>query len=301
MSAVTTPRTTPRVTTPTQPDSGKVAVVTGASTGIGRATAAAFARDGMKVVLAARRTERLNEAMKPLLAAGRDVIAVPTDVSDLASTQRLAAAALDAYGRVDIAFLNAGIAGSSPMRDIDLNGWHNIVDTNIYGLLHGIQTFLPILERQDTPGSLLATSSAAGVHGTSYNGAAYAATKSAQLTIMECLYGQLRDAGSRVHVGVVLPPLVRTHLAGDDPAIFDEISRRLSASGKSIALIEPEEFAEVVLEGVRNRSFWIEADMEQNQRLFGGRNGDTIRRASVLINRKAEAMSQHLPPDRYLW
>jgi NAD(P)-dependent dehydrogenase (short-subunit alcohol dehydrogenase family) len=289
------------VTTSTDPDGGKVAVVTGASTGIGRASAAAFAREGMKVVLAARRADRLADAVNPLLAAGYDVIGVPTDVSDWASTQQLAEQALDAYGRVDIAFLNAGVAGSSPLRDIDLAGWDTLIGTNVYGLLHGIKAFLPILERRPEGGSLLATSSAAGVHGTSYNGAAYAATKSAQLSIMECLYGQLRDAGSPVHVGVVLPPLVRTHLAGDDPAVFDEISRRLSASGKSIALIEPEEFAEVVLEGVRKRAFWIEADEEQNERLFGGRNGDTIRRAAVLINRKAEAMVAHLPPDRYLW
>ncbi len=280
---------------------GKVAVITGASTGIGRATAATFARAGMKVVLAARRADRLQAAVEPLRSEGLDVRGVVCDVADLASVEQLAAEAVQAYGRVDVAFLNAGIAGSSPMRDIDLDGWTHAIGTNLYGLLHGIKVFLPLLDRPDDPGSLLATGSAAGVHGVSYNGAAYATTKAAQLIVMECLYGQLRDAKSGVHVGMVLPPLVRTNLAGDDPGVFDSISAKLSAGGRSIALIEPEEFAEVVLEGIRERRFWIEADADQNERLFGGRNGDTITRGHTLIQRKADAMIAHTPPDRYLW
>ena len=289
--------------TPTaSPDlAGKVAVITGASTGIGRAAAAVLAREGMRVVLAARRADRLEAAVDGLRSAGHDVLGVACDVSDLAAVQRLAGEALRAYGRVDVAFLNAGIAGSSPMSDIDLDGWAQAIGVNLYGLLHGIKVFLPLLDRPDDPGSILATSSATGLHGVAYQGAAYAVTKGAQVTVMECLYGQLRDARSGVHVGVVLPPLVRTNLAGDDPLVFDAISKQLSGSGRSIALIEPEEFAEVVLEGIRERRFWIEADEDQNRRIFGGRNGDTITRGHTLIRRQADAMIQHTPPDRYLW
>jgi NAD(P)-dependent dehydrogenase (short-subunit alcohol dehydrogenase family) len=288
------------VSTPTDLH-GKVAVITGASTGIGRSTAAVLAREGMKVVLAARRADRLEAAVAPLRDAGHDVLGVPCDVADLASVQNLADEAVRAYGRVDVAFLNAGIAGSSPLTDIDMDSWSQAVGTNLYGLLHGIKAFLPLLDRPGDPGSILATSSATGLHGVAYRGAAYATTKGAQVTVMECLYGQLRDAGSGVHVGVVLPPLVRTNLAGDDPSVFDNISKQLSGSGRSIALIEPEEFAEVVLEGIRERRFWLEADEDQNQRIFGGRNGDTITRGHTLIQRQADAMIAHTAPDRYLW
>ena len=118
---------------------------------------------------------------------------------------------------------------------------------------------------------------------------------------MEALYGQLRDAESGVHVGVVLPPLVRTNLAGDDPAAWDEIERRMSGVPGAPALIEPHEFAEVVLEGIHGRSFWIEPTEEQNERLFGGRDSGAPLRKAKLIGRKADAMLNRTAPNRYLW
>jgi hypothetical protein len=167
------------------------------------------------------------------------------------------------------------------------------IGTNVYGLLNGIKVFLPILMNQAEGGSLLATSSAAGVHGTSYHTAEYAATKNAQLTIMECLYGQLRDAGSGIHVGVVLPPLVRTNLAGDDPSILAQVG--------PASIVEPAEFAEVVVEGLLDRSFWIETTEEQSHRLYGGRSADNVKRNAKRVQTKADAMINHEPPDQYLW
>jgi NAD(P)-dependent dehydrogenase (short-subunit alcohol dehydrogenase family) len=175
------------------------------------------------------------------------------------------------------------------------------VDTNVFGLLHGIKAFLPLLREQGDQGSLLVTSSGAGVHGTSYNTATYAMTKNARLTIVEALYGQLRDAGSDIHIGVVLPPLTRTNLAGDDLSIWTEVERMLATSSNAPALIEPDEVAEVVLEGIRDRSFWIEATDEQNERLFGGRDSGAARRKQALVGAKADAMLHRTAPDHYLW
>jgi NADP-dependent 3-hydroxy acid dehydrogenase YdfG len=183
---------------------GKVAVITGASTGIGRATAVVLAREGMRIVLAARRADRLAEPLQALTAAGHEAIAVATDVGRLSDVQRLADRTLEAFGRVDVVLLNAGIAGGGSLLDVDLDAWRASIDTNLFGLVHGIKVFLPILMGQEVPGGLLATSSATGVYGISYNGAAYATTKASQLAVMEALYGQLRDAKSPIHVGVVL-------------------------------------------------------------------------------------------------
>ena len=104
---------------------GKVAVVTGASTGIGRAAATAFARRGMKLVLAARRTERLRTAVAELHADGFDAVGVPTDVAELEQVRDLATAAYDAFGRVDVAFFNAGSPSVDRLVDPDLDVWRD--------------------------------------------------------------------------------------------------------------------------------------------------------------------------------
>lgn len=280
---------------------GKVAVITGASTGIGRATASVFGRAGMRLVLAARRPDRLNDALSEVTGAGYEAIAVPTDIGSFAEVQRLADAAVEAFGGVDVAFLNAGVPGGGSLLDIDLDSWHTAVDTNLYGLVHGIKAFLPLLSDAAEPGSLLATTSAAGIHGISYNTSAYAATKSAQLAVMEALYGQLRAAKSGVHVGVVVPPLTRTNLAGDDLGIWQQIEAGLAGRPGAPALIEPEEFAEVVLEGIRDRTFWIETTPDQNERFFSGRDAGADVRRTHLIRARAESMIERQPPDRYLW
>ncbi|HEY1829875.1 MAG TPA: SDR family NAD(P)-dependent oxidoreductase [Acidimicrobiales bacterium] len=280
---------------------GKVAVITGASTGIGRSCASVLARQGMRLVLAARRAERLQSTVAELVESGAEVLGHPVDVGVFEEVQGLADAAMQAFGQVDVVFLKAGVPGGSPLLDIDLDAWRGAVDTNVFGLLHGIKAFLPLLLEQGDRGSLLTTSSGAGVHGTSYNTPTYAMTKNAQLTIMEALDGQLRDAGSDIHVGVVLPPLTRTNLAGDDLSIWSAVEKMLATSADAPALIEPSEVAEVILEGIRARSFWIEATAEQNERLFGGRDSGAVRRKEVLIRAGANAMLHHSSPDPYLW
>lgn len=280
---------------------GKVAVVTGGSTGIGRATAAALADRGMRIVLAARRAERLDRAVHDLRDRGGDVIGVPTDVADSAAVRQLADVAFETFGCVDVAVFNAGAASADRLLEPDLHVWRRASETNVLGLVNCIAAFVPrMVERAPLP-SVLATTSGAGIHGTAYASAPYAATKAAQLSIMESLYGQARDAGLNLHVGVVVPPLTRTNLAGDDLSIWAHVVAGLAAGGVPAALIEPEELADVIVEGIERRSFWIEADLEQDARHFGGRNHATIVRNHEIIRAKAHAMIEHRPPDDYLW
>jgi NAD(P)-dependent dehydrogenase (short-subunit alcohol dehydrogenase family) len=282
---------------------GKVAVITGASTGIGRATARALASRGAQVVLAARREDRLNSTAAQLTAEGFSVAAVPTDVGDLASMQRLGDAALSRFGRIDVVLLNAGISTSGgDLLDPDFDAWNDAIRTNLYGVLYGIKALLPLVMKDGGSGSLLATTSGAGIHGTAYKGAAYATTKNAELTIMECLYGQLVDAKSDVHVGVIIPPLTRTNLAGDDPGVWEYVKRSLAeSSGDPVSIVEPEQFAEVIVEGIRDRVFWIESTEEQDNRLLGGHNERTAARRAARVQAKADAVVNHLPPTQYLW
>ena len=282
---------------------GKVAVITGASTGIGRATARALASRGAQIVLAARREDRLNSTAAQLTEEGFSVAAVPTDVGDLASMQRLGDATLSRFGRIDIVLLNAGISTSGgDLVDLDLDAWATAIRTNVYGVLYGIKALLPLVIKNGGNGSFLATTSGAGIHGTAYKGAAYATTKSAELTIMECLYGQLADAKSNVHVGVVIPPLTRTNLAGDDLGVWEYVERSLAeGAGGPVSIVEPEQFAEVIVEGIRDRVFWVESNEEQNIRLLGGRNESMAARRAARVQAKANAIVNHLPPTQYLW
>jgi NAD(P)-dependent dehydrogenase (short-subunit alcohol dehydrogenase family) len=196
-------------------------------------------------------------------------------------------------------FSTPAFTGGASLLDLSIDAWTASIDTNLYGLLNGIKVFLPLRRAQDD-GSLLATSSAAGMHGTSYNTAAYATTKNAQLTIMECLYGQLRDVNAKVHVGIVLPPLTRTNLAGDDPAIWEHIQEGMTRAGRLAAVIEPEEFAHVLVEVLLARRFLIETSEDQNQRFYGGRKPGAELRAK-LVQAKAGALINHTEPHPYLW
>ena len=118
---------------------------------------------------------------------------------------------------------------------------------------------------------------------------------------MESLYGQVRDEGLDLHVGVVVPPLTRTNLAGDDLSIWEHVATGLAAHGLPAAVIEPEAVAALVVEGIEQQRFWIEADAEQDARLYGGRNRANIERVHEIIRAKADAMIEHTPPDAYLW
>ena len=118
---------------------------------------------------------------------------------------------------------------------------------------------------------------------------------------MESLYGQVRDEGLDLHVGVVVPPLTGTNLAGDDLSIWEHVATGLAAHGVPAAVIEPEAVAALVVEGLEAESFWIEADLDQDARLYDGRNRANIERVHEIIQAKADAMIGHGPPDPYLW
>jgi NAD(P)-dependent dehydrogenase (short-subunit alcohol dehydrogenase family) len=281
---------------------GSVAVVTGSGGqhGIGRATASRLAEEGARVVLADIDEAALDATVADLRKAGHDVIGVPTDVSDLAAVQALADAAWEHYGRVDIAFLNAGVGGGGSLLDGEMADWNRVMGINFFGVLHGVKAFAPRMHAQGTPGHILATSSGSGVVGVMYQTPAYSAAKAAVCTLMECLYAQLRDLGSQVRAHVVLPPLTQTGLAGA-PEFMSHVQKGLQNGGVVTVLARPAEVAETVLEAIRADRFWAYHDHEADGRLAGGRFAADIAWQDDIIGKRAQSMIGRTAPDSYLW
>jgi NAD(P)-dependent dehydrogenase (short-subunit alcohol dehydrogenase family) len=281
---------------------GTVAVVTGSGgqRSIGRATARRFAEEGVRLVLADINEAALEATVADFRAAGFDVIGVPADVSDFGSVRHLADAAWEHYGQVDIAWFNAGVGGGGSLFDDEMADWSRVIGVNFLGVLHGIKAFAPRMMAQGTPGHILATSSGSGVTGTMYQTPSYSATKAAVLTLMECLYAQLRDAGSLIRAHVVLPPLTQTGLAGD-PAFMPMVQKGLQNGGVVTVLAQPEEVADTVLEAIKDGQFFATLDHEADERRLSGRFAKDIDWQHDIIQKRADALIGRTAPDPYLW
>jgi len=219
------------------PLKGAVAVITGASSGIGRAAAAAFARAGADLVLAARNEGALRSLAAELTPLGREVLVVPTDVTQRPQIKRLVEEALARFGRIDVYVSNAGIYHRCPVRDLRLEDVERVMAVNFYGFLHGVQEVLPhMLARRS--GHIVLVSSVDGKKGLPPDGA-YVAAKFAATGLAEVLRQELHGTG--VHVSTVLPGRV------DTPLIADLSVPWISAK------IPPERVAKAILKAVRKK------------------------------------------------
>lgn len=145
---------------------GKVVIITGASSGIGAASAKLLARKGAKVVLGARREDKLKQLAEEICAEGGEAIYQLLDVTQQADNDAIVQLALSTYGQVDVIFLNAGIMPSAPLSAMKTDDWHEMVDINIKGVLNGVAAVLPTFTAQKS-GQVIATSSVAGLKGLS--------------------------------------------------------------------------------------------------------------------------------------
>jgi NAD(P)-dependent dehydrogenase (short-subunit alcohol dehydrogenase family) len=250
---------------PVQP--GNVAVVTGAASGIGKALATAFATEGMRVVLADIDEERLRATSAGLADAGRDVFAVACDTSAEASVHELAAATLERYGAAHVLCNNAGVVGKGDAWRGPFSGWEWVIGINLYGVIHGIRAFLPIMEDQGV-GHIVNTASMAGL--VAVPGAApYNVTKSAVVALSEGLFIELKANGSPVRVSALCPGFVQTNLmAGQkwDARLGDEPPESSSQTAKQMDAflyegvqrgIDPSLVAAEVVDAIRAERFWI--------------------------------------------
>lgn len=187
----------------------KVVAITGASSGIGAATALLLAERGATVVLGARRTDRLDGIADGIRARGGRAVACTTDVTKREDLQVLVGRAVDEFGRLDVLVSNAGISKIGPVADGDVEGWSAMVDVNLKGVLHGIAAALPVF-REQGEGHLVTTVSTSGLKIVP-NQAVYAGTKNAVRTLLEALRQESTDGVLRTTS--VSPGVVRTELA----------------------------------------------------------------------------------------
>jgi NAD(P)-dependent dehydrogenase (short-subunit alcohol dehydrogenase family) len=256
---------------------GKVAVVTGGAGGIGRALGRAFAAEDMRVVLADAVPERLEEAMAELEATGAECLGVVTDVTDRASVQALHDATVKEFGSVHVVCNNAGIGAGAEgaLWEHEDRDWEWALAVNLWGVIHGINTFVPTLLAQGEDGHVVNTSSGNGGIAPLASTAQYAVTKAAVVTLTEVLYAQLRAAGDRVSASVLFPGphMLRTGLfeswrtrperfAKTRPrrtpyVTVEQLEEQMRAAGIEPQYTEPADVARDVVAGIRAEQFWI--------------------------------------------
>jgi NAD(P)-dependent dehydrogenase (short-subunit alcohol dehydrogenase family) len=252
----------------------KVAVVTGAASGIGRAMAERFAAEGMIVVLADVETDPLASAEREMKATGATVLAVQTDVSRADDIEGLARKTVDAFGAVHILCNNAGVSlsvGWSWQRTLE--DWEWVLGVNLWGVAHGIRVFLPIMLEQNTECHIVNTASVAGLHVTPFR-AIYSTTKHAIVALSESLHQELALSGASVKVSVLCPGWVNTRIMDADrnrPAeLRNEPTQKTNGlqmdaiqQGARQALatgLTPEQVADHVFNAIRDEKFWIITD-----------------------------------------
>ncbi|MDD9149658.1 MULTISPECIES: SDR family oxidoreductase [unclassified Sporolactobacillus] len=188
----------------------KVMVITGASSGIGEATAKLLASQGNKIVLGARREERLNQIAEAIKKAGGEAAYKVTDVTSLDEVKALAQTALDAYGRIDVWMNNAGLMPHSEFIKGRVDDWNRMIDVNLRGVLYGIHAVLPIMREQKS-GHFINISSVAG-HVVTPAAGVYDATKFGVRAISDALRQEEALAQSHVRVTIISPGAIATEL-----------------------------------------------------------------------------------------
>lgn len=246
--------------------SGKVAVVTGAASGIGRALAFRFGDEGMRVVMADVERPALEAAAAELgdKIGVDNVLAVPTDVRDDAAVEALAAATFDRYGTAHVVCNNAGVGTGGLSWDIPADRWRWIVDVNLIGVANGVRAFVPRMIEQGE-GHVVNTASSAGIM-TGPVMAPYYATKHAVVALSETLHFDLRLTGAPVGVSVLCPEWVRTNIADSErnrPAEVAESEMAAEPGARELLQglidggLDPADVAGMVLEAIKVGRFWI--------------------------------------------
>lgn len=207
----------------------KTVIITGASSGIGEATALRLARNGAAVVLGARRVERLSALAARIETEGGRVSALPCDVTNRADLERIAAHAIDRFGSIDALLNNAGVMPISRLDVYDVDGWDRTIDTNIKGVLYAIAAVLPQMKKQRS-GHIISIASVAG-HKVNGGSAVYAATKHSVRVISEALRQEVTRDGIRVTI--VSPGATQSELF---EKIVDPASQKRLEGAAGIAL-----------------------------------------------------------------
>ena len=245
---------------------GKVAVVTGAASGIGFAVSSRLAQVGMRVVLADIETDALCAAVSKLEAEGHEVLGVPTDVSQLDAIQALADRTLDAFGQVNVVHNNAGVVRAGRLSELTIADWEWVLGVDLWSVIYGVKTFLPLI-REAGDGHIINTASSAGLQASPnigpYNVAKFGVVALTETLELELLSDRSRGGGD-IRASVLCPGAIATRIADSERnrphtaeetktnQAFHEMASKIVGEGHS-----PESVAERVLDAIRDQEFWI--------------------------------------------
>ena len=281
---------------------GRVAVVTGGASGIGRAMGERFGQEGMKVVLADVEAPALEATVKELQSDSVDVMGLVTDVADYASVERLRDAVLEAYGAVHVLCNNAGVgAGASgQMWDHELNDWRWALGVNVWGVIHGIKAFVPAMIERGEEGHVVNTSSGNGGISPLPSTPIYALSKSSVVTLTETLYAQLRAVDATVSASVLFPGpnVLRTGLftswrnrpteytnpnpPAKPPTTIESFEKAMADAGVQLVYTPVEEVAGRVVDAIRADQFWILPPSERSDEQIKARAHSMLARENPL-------------------
>lgn len=217
----------------------KVAVITGASSGIGKAVAIELAKNGVKVVLGARRIERLKSIVEEIRNRGGEAVYQITDVKIKADLVRLVAMAIETYGQLDVMINNAGVSQLSKIEELDIEGWEEMIDINVKGVLYGMAAAVPVF-KENKSGYIINIISTAGIRISPMMGV-YAGTKNAVRTITEAFR---QESDGRIRITGISPGFVNTDFA--DNIKNDQMRRAILQTRDQIA-ISPQAIADAVI------------------------------------------------------
>lgn len=243
---------------------GKVAIITGGASGIGLATARKLAAEGSRLVLADIEQEALDDAVSGLQAAGAEAIGVKCDVGHLPEVQELADRTYEAFGAAHIVFNNAGVAIGGPIQSMTHEDWEWLVRVNLWGVIHGVEVFVPRMIEQGEGGHIVNTASFAGLVPNDGLGA-YCVTKYGVVALSECLFRDLRNEG--IGVSVLCPMQVDTNINNSGrnrPTEFGgptpvPLVATAAESGRNLAggAIDAETVADRVVDAIKRNELYI--------------------------------------------
>jgi len=248
----------------------KVAVITGAASGIGRGIAERCAQEGMKIVLADIEKEALTKTEEEMKGKGATVLAVPTDVSKARDVDALAQKTLDAFESVHLLCNNAGVGGGTSIWESTLADWEWVIGVNLWGVIHGVRTFVPIMLKQDTECHIVNTSSVGGLLSGPVLGV-YKVTKHGVVTLSETLYHELTQQGAKIGVSVLCPGVVRTRIGESErnrPLALRNPPIERTPTPEELAFMQrlqertqngtpPEQVADQVFKAIKEEKFYI--------------------------------------------
>jgi len=264
----------------------KVAVITGAASGIGLGIARRAVKEGMKVVLADIEEEALKQAEEELRSAGAEVISVVTDVTKRENVENLAQKTIDTFGEVNLLCNNAGVAAPGALWECIYSDWEWVLGVNLWGVIYGIQTFIPIMVKQEGESYIVNTSSMAGIlHGDGVNGI-YAVTKQAVVALSESLRTAFVNPlfKAKIGISVLCPGVVNTRITSSErnrPAEFcgedylPPFDRIVKNHPEAEPLVreapkiweqgtDPDESGDIVFEAIKKGVFYIFTEVGQN-------------------------------------